>query len=222
MKFGIKNPYIYQAYNGKTYTLDIYKKVYTYMPTVAYNTPPTMYIVGAVYPPGLADEEAKKLVGRQVKNTIIDELQNANNLDAMELEKFRIYFPDETTVTGVNPFEAPGIVMIMGSSNFASSSSISALSVAGYKAINKVKVIAFTYELPNGTKRAYYCYEGQMRDEEKDAASGGLVVGGTEGKFHIENYYNTIREACEAESPGANEHYAPYYEILTRKITSED
>lgn len=219
MKFGVKHPYLYESYNGNVYALDIYKKTYSFMSATSPNNKPTMYIIGAVYPPGLSKETAEKLVSKQVRDSILAEMRNTDRIEDFEIEQFRLYFPEETTVTGVNPFDAPGIILMMGFSNFASVNNITAQSVSGYKAVGITRVVAFK---DNVTGRLYYCYEGQLKDEEKDSASGGVVVGGKQGIFHIENYYSTIKEAAEAVGQDGFTHYAPYYDILARKITKEE
>lgn len=92
------------------------------------------------------------------------------------------------------------------------------MAVAGYKVVTKTNVIAFT---DTRTNRSYYCYESQLRDEEKTSDSGGIAVGGTFGPFKIENYYDSIQEACMNVSPTSGRHYDPYYDILVRKITRD-
>ena len=117
-----------------------------------------------------------------------------------------------TRIIHVNPIEPPSILLVMRGIDFASSEKINALSVAGFKVTQRVNVVAFVDTVTN---KSYYCYESQLRDEERDACCGGT------GRFHIENYYKDIKDAASDISPTTGEYYYPYYDVMTRKITKE-
>ena len=147
-------------------------------------------------------------------------MNNTNKVNLIDLSEFSLYFPDvETTVSGVNPISIPGIFMMLTGSNYSYTGNMTAISVAGYKAIIRPRVIAF---VDNVTNRAYYCYEGQLQDDEKDLASGGVSFGTGSGRFHVEDFFSSTALAANAISPTANERYAPYYEIMARKIKDTD
>lgn len=214
LRFSAKNPYIFEA-NNTIYAIDTYKKTYSSMNTTQPDQVPSLYTLGQMLPPGISEEAVKIGVNAQLKNAILNELSSSGNTKVASLEGFRLYFPDEKTVTGVNPFNVPGIFVVMQNAAYASQYKIDAFAAAGYRVVKNVNVIAFT---DTTTGRAYYCYESQLLDEEKDAASGGIAVGGVAGKYRIDNYFSDIQAACEAVSPDG-QHYAPYYDIMVRKVT---
>lgn len=215
LKFSTKKPYLI-ANDRMMYAVDTYKKTYSGMSLTEHNADPILYTTGAALPSGITEDSLQTEINKQIRSAILNEAANSNNVELGSLEGFRLLFPDETTVTGVNPFEVPGIFIIMDGVKYASTDTLSSMAVSGYKVVKKVNVIAFT---DISTGRSYYCYEGQLRDEEKTAASGGIALGGSYGNFEIENYYGSIREACQEVSPTTGLHYAPYYDIMARKIT---
>lgn len=160
------------------------------------------------YPMGINDIDVKHAVNSQIRDAMLREIK-ANNLNKTGFD-FKFYLPDNTTVNGVNPVEPPAVLLIMEGVDFASTERINALSVAGFKVVKRVNVVAF---VDKKTGRHYYCYESQLLDEEKDACCGG------NGSYHIENYYRDIRTAAESKGLGSNEYYSPYYDIMARKIT---
>ena len=214
-KFSTKIPYLISN-NKMTYAIDTYKKTYSGMSLTDKTANPILYTAGAALPTGITENMLQTEINKQIRSHILDEAANSSNVSLGSLEGFRLLFPDETTVTGVNPFVVPGIFVIMDGVKYASTDTLSAMSVSGYKVVRKVNVIAFT---DTHTGRSYYCYEGQLRDEEKTASSGGIAIGGTYGTFEIENYYGSVRQACQEISPTTGLHYAPYYDLLARKIT---
>lgn len=161
-------------------------------------------------PMGISEEDVQHAVNNQVRNALLAEINHRNyNQEAFD---YKFYLPDTTTVNHVNPIEPPSILLVMRGIDFASSEKINALSVAGFKVTQRVNVIAFVDTVTN---KSYYCYESQLRDEERDACCGGT------GRFHIENYYKDIKDAASDISPTTGEHYYPYYDVMTRKITKE-
>lgn len=214
-KFSTKIPYLVSN-DRMVYAIDAYKKTYSGMSLTDKTANPILYTTGAALPTGITEDSLQTEINKQIRSSILNEAANSSNVSLDSLDGFRLLFPDETTVTGVNPFEVPGIFIIMDGVKYASTDTLSSMSVSGYKVVKKVNVIVFT---DTRTGRSYYCYEGQLRDEEKTAASGGIALGGSYGTFEIENYYGSIREACQEVSPTTGLHYAPYYDILARKIT---
>lgn len=161
-------------------------------------------------PMGITDELIKHTVNNQIRDSLMAEIDRKNyNGEAFN---FKLYLPDTTTVNHVNSIEPPSIFLVMEGVDFASSERINALSVSGFKVTKQVNIITF---IDRETNRSYYCYESQLRDEERDKCCGGT------GKFHVENYYKNMKDAASAVSPTTGEHYSPYYDILTRKITKE-
>ena len=216
-KFSVKIPYFVEK-NNKVYGLDSYKKTHIAMSTANNSANPELYLAGATWPSGVSEETVKSNINQQVRAAILDELKNSSNASIGSLDEFVLLFPDETTMTGVNPFDVPAIFIILDGSDYAGTREMQGMSVGGYKVIKKRQVISF---VDTRTNRAYYCYEGQMLDIEKDAASGGTAMDGAYGTFKIENYYNTAKKACEDISPTTGTHYAPYYDLLTRKSTKK-
>lgn len=215
LRFSTKIPY-YLTTNNAMYAIDTYKKTYMGMSSTSNTSHPTLYNEGKNLPAGVTEEDVTLAINTQIRGRILQEVKNAPNTTKADLSQFRLYFPEDTTVSGVNPFGVPGIFVVMSGARYASTESLSAMAVSGYKVIKKTNVIAFT---DLSTNRSYYCYETQLRDEEKTAESGGMSLGGTYGNFQIENYYNSIQEAAEATSKITGQHFAPYYDIMVRKIT---
>ena len=212
-RFSPKIPYLFQA-GDNVYAINTYKKTYLNMSTADATANPVMFMTGGALPMGITESDVAKAVNEQIMKTSLRTIKNGESLSGNDLTGYRYYLPDQTTVTGVNPFDLPGIILLMGKCRFASNQDISAISVSGYKVINKVEIIGF---VDVATGRAYYCYNKQLNDEEKTQDSGGIAIGGSYGRFKIENYFSTMKEACETES-STGEHYAPYYDILLRKI----
>lgn len=217
LRFSPKIPYFITS-GTQTYAIDTYKKTYIAMSNVNNTANPTINYDGKTLPSGIQEEDVTLAINTQIRGRLLNEIKQSENVLMHDFDQLRLYFPEDTTATGVNPFGVPGIIVIMHGTDFAQTEGLSAMAVAGYKVIEKVNVIAFT---DTYTNRSYYCYESQLRDEEKDSASGGIAVGGTYGRFKIENYYGSIQEACENVSPTTGQHYDPYYDILARKITQK-
>lgn len=218
-RFSAKIPYLISA-NNTVYAIDTYKKTYSSMSLKDKNANPGLYTVGANWPSGINDESAKQAANVNLRDIIVNQFENNKSVsvDINKLSNFRLFFPEITTVSGVNPFDPPAIFMLLDGAGYATTSNLLSMSVSGFKVIRKTNVVVFT---DTSTNRSYYCYEGQLKDEERTASSGGVAVGGKYGPFEIENYYGSIREACEAVSPVTHEHYSPYYDILARKISTE-
>lgn len=162
------------------------------------------------YPMGVTEENIQHAVNAQVQSALLKEIDRRNlNKKGQD---FKFYLPDMTTISGVNAIQPPSVMVLLQGVEYASSEKIDALTVSGFKVIDRVNVVAF-HDTSSG--RNYYCYETQLLDEEKDACCGGT---GT-GTFHIENYYRDIKSAAEAKGLTVKQHYYPYYEIMTRKIT---
>lgn len=216
LRFSAKIPYIVENSSNK-YAIDTYQRTFHAVNknlNLKENTNyTTANYVNHEYPAGVTEEMVKEAINTQVRAYILDEMTNKNNPNAVDIERFRIYFPEETTVTGVNPLSVPGIILMTSGVDYASTDKMTSLSVSGYKAINRTRVIAFT-DTSNG--RAYYCYEGQLRDEEKTAESGGIPIGGVYGNFRIDNFFKTPKEACMEKNDQGN-YYTPYFEIMARK-----
>jgi hypothetical protein len=231
LKFSVRYPYF--SYNGTNsiapvsgetttvYAIDAYKYTYYSMGTTSEksDTDPTLKLSGHTLPAGVSESSLASAINSQIKAAIDSELKNSYNVTISDLSNYRFYFPDETTVTGVNPFSVPGIIMVMQPSKFSNTvnSKVSTMSVSGFKVVTPTKVIAFTDTL---TGRAYYCYESQLRDEEKDAASGGINLGDGYGVYHIDDYFDNIVDACKSKN-SYGYYYAPYYDIMTRKVVSK-
>ena len=216
-KFSVKIPYLITGGNN-LYALDSYKRTYTAMSLNNKNASPVLNVTGGDWPPGTSEDQVKKDINQQVRAAILDELRQTKNVSLGTLDEFSFIFPDETTVSGVNPFDVPAIFIIMDGAQYASTHELRSMPAAGYKVIQKIQVIGFQ---DKKSGRYYYCYEGQMRDDEKTAASGGIPIGGGYGDFEIINYFGSAKEAAEAEIQGTNEHYAPYYELLIRKSSKD-
>ena len=217
LRFSPKIPYFI---NDATtvYAIDSYKKTNSSMSLTNKEANPVLSLANPVLPAGYSESDLTQVINSQVKATVLNQLSDKRRSSIVNLDEITLYFPTEASVTGVNPLSVPGIFLITSGANYASTSSMSSKSVAGYKAIKRTRVIGFT-DLNTG--RHYYCYEGQLRDEEKDAASGGMIVtGGVGGKFHVDDFFDTIQECANkviAGQPEGNNHYSPYYEIMTRK-----
>lgn len=161
-------------------------------------------------PMGITQDSITHAINTQVRDSLMAEIDRKN--DNRKGFEYKFFLPDTTTVGHVNSLDPPSILVVMEGIDFAAQQKINALSVAGFKVTKKVNVLAF---VDKETNRSYYCYESQLRDEEKDACCGGT------GNFHIENYYKNMKSAASAISPTTGEHYYPYYDVLTRKITKE-
>lgn len=214
LKFSAKIPY-YIEVGSQLYAVDTYKKTYASINTDSNTSNPVLNFEGKNLPAGITDEMAASAINTQIRGRLLNEIKGSNNVSMKDFSQLRMYFPDSTTSTGVNPFGVPGIILIMHGTDFANTEGSSAMAVAGYKVIPKNNVIVFT---DTKTNRSYYCYENQLKDEEKTADSGGIAIGGSYGTFRIENYYSSIQDACEAISPVTGRHYDPYYDIMVRKI----
>ena len=214
LRFSTKIPYYVQS-NDKIYAIDTYKKTYASISTTDANANPSFNYDGNSLPAGITEKDLTNAINVQIRDRIINEINNSDNVALKDISGLRIYFPDQTTSTGVNPFSVPGIIMIMQGSEFSKTEGLTAMAVSGYKIVPKNNVVVFT---DTRTNRSYYCYENQLKDEEKTADSGGLAIGGTYGPFKIENYYDSIQEACKEISPTTNLRYVPYYDIMVRKI----
>ena len=220
LRFSPKYPFYVEA-GGRTYAVDTYKNTYASLAsnTLANigDTPKVSTKVGDPLPAGLTKERVNKAINVQIRDKILSEIYSSDNVALKDYTQFRLYFPDDRTVTGVNPFEVPGIFVMMQGADFAKTEGMTSIGVAGFKVVPKQKVVLFT---DTRTGRHYYCMQGQLKEEEKDLASGGVVVGGVEGKFHIDDYVYTVKEAAEATYNNVEngEHYYPYYDILVRKI----
>ena len=218
-KFSAKLPYLLES-NGNVYALDSYRKQYTWMSTTDPSDNPGLYTIGEIYPSGINKEDINTQINQSIRSQILREARNTSNVNIESFDSFRLFFPDVRTVTGVNPFEVPGIVVILDGAEYASTEALSSVAVSGFKVIKRNLVVGFT---DTRTNRHYYCYEGQLKDIEKTMASGGV---GTSGYFEIEDYYSTIEEACREESSAATPgdpcpYYVPYYDIMARKITEK-
>lgn len=218
-RFSAKIPYC--LYNGNNvYSMDTYKLTNVSMP-ILYSqkgNSPGINVTGGTYPAGIDASSIAEDINQQVRSAILNELENSRNASIGSLSEFNFLFPIETTVTGVNPFEPPAIFIVMDGAEYASTEALSSMTAAGYKVVQKLQYIAFT---DTRTGRSYYCLEGQMQDNEKDAASGGVPMGGTYGRFRIENYFGSAKQAAEAVSDVTGEHYAPYYDLLIRKASKD-
>lgn len=171
----------------------------------------SVYIPSDVgYPMGVTKETVVHAVNKQIRDTIMHEIEVAN--DNKSGFDFKFYLPDTTTVDHVNEIDPPAVLLLMEGVDFASKERINALSVAGFKVVKRVNVIAF---VDVNTGRHYYCYESQLREEEKDSCCGGS------GSFHIENYFRDLKTAAESKGQGSDEYYSPYYDVMVRKITKE-
>lgn len=217
LRFSPKIPY-YLDTGNQTYAIDTYRKTYIAMQNNNHSANPTIYYDGLTLPAGVSEEDVTLAINTQIRGRLLNEIASSDNALMHDFEQLRMYFPEDTTSTGVNPFGVPGIIVIMHGAEFAGTEGASTMAVAGYKVVTKTNVIAFT---DTRTNRSYYCYESQLRDEEKTSDSGGIAVGGTFGPFKIENYYDSIQEACMNVSPTSGRHYDPYYDILVRKITRD-
>lgn len=214
LRFSVKIPYYIEA-NDKVYAIDTYKKTYASMSTNNVNSTPTFNYDGNSLPAGVTEDDLTNAINTQIRDRLINELENSDNVALKDISGLRIYFPNQTTATGVNPFSVPGIIMIMQGSEFSGTEKLLAMGVSGYKIVPKNNVVVFTDTVTN---RSYYCYEDQLKDEEKTAESGGIAIGGTYGRFKIENYFDSIQEACAEVSPETGLRYVPYYDIMARKI----
>lgn len=217
LKFSPKVPYFLETPTN-VYALDTFLNTWMSISKVSPNATPAYNVVSSL-PAGFTGEDVTDAVNTQIRATLLNELDSSDNALMENLREFRLFFPDTTTATGVNPIDVPAIFVMTKAPDFATSSRIYSMSTSGYKVVSKVNVIAFT---DTRTGRSYYCYEGQLRDEEKTAKSGGISTGTGYGTFEIENYYKSIQEAAAAVSPTTGEHYAPYYDIMARKINKGD
>lgn len=216
--FSVKMPYLVEA-NNQVYAIDTYKKTSVSMSKVDNSAEPNVDFVGADFPPGVDLDDIKKSINKQIRSSILTEAANSRNLDLGSFEDFNLFFPENTTVTGVNPFDVPAIFVLMDGSDFSGTANMQSLSASGFKVVKRVRVVGFT---DTKTGHSYYCYEGQLRDSEKTLDSGGISTGGIQGTFRIDNYFDTIGEAARAVNEDTGEHYSPYAEIMSRKITVND
>lgn len=214
MKFSPKIPYFVHR-SGWTYSFDFYQRTNNSMKSNSDASDKVnainSYVEGVQQPGGMTDAEVLAEINKQVRSAILNESQNPNRPRPLDINDVSFIFPTDTTLTGVNPFSIPGIFMITGDSSYASVESMKTYSVSGYKAIKRTRIVAFT---DTRTGRAYYCYETQLRDEEKDQASGGST---DLGYFHIDNYFDSVVAACKEKNKNGY-YYSPYFEVMTRKI----
>lgn len=192
MRWSAKIPYLYKSGN-KTYALNIKKQSWVSISNAGLLEIP----VDVGYPSGLSEETILSAVNAQITNTMVEEIER-KNINGNTFG-FKFFLPVETTKSGVNPIDGPGILILLQGAPFASSERISAVSVSGYQTTTRINLIAFTENI-SGVDRKYYCYEGQM-----DPADIG-------SRYIVDNYYRNTVAAAKAG-------YAPHYGLLAKKIT---
>lgn len=147
------------------------------------------------YVAGITKDKVIELANQQIKEHMINEINN-RNLNNTQFN-FKFFLPADTTKSGVNPINGTGVMLLLQNAKFASSEQINAVSVSGYKTKRLINVVAF---MDRTTGLKYYCYEGQI-----DPMDLGT-------KYIVENYFKTTREAAEKG-------YSPHVGLLTKKIT---
>ncbi|MBR1453190.1 MAG: hypothetical protein IJ593_00875 [Lachnospiraceae bacterium] len=205
-RFSVKIPYTFSN-SSTTYIVDAKKASSASMKKNDHEDSPVVYTSGNSDIAGLSQEaQFTRLINKQITDAAITEMLSSNKVSQREIERFRIRFPDEQTVSGVNPISVPGIIMFCSNASFASKERLESMSVAGYKVVRRNRVLGFYDSI---TRQAYYCYEGQLQDSEKSTAGG---------RFVIEDFFKTKDEACRATSQAVGKKYTPYYDIIARKI----
>ncbi len=138
---------------------------------------------------GITADDVIRTINTKITNDMLFQINQQNSLK--DKWDYKFYLPPTQTTTGVNAIEKPSLLIIMQGVDIASSHKLDAINIAGLKAIKKKVVLGFE---KNGIK--YYCYEGQMPEDEIDL---------------IEDYFDSMEDAAKAG-------YTPNYEYLTIKI----
>jgi len=139
---------------------------------------------------------------KQIADYIIAEM-NYKSINDVGFD-YRLYLPSVQTIGGVNPIEGPGLLIMVGELDFASSEKINSISVAGFKTEEKKYVIGVIEDTNkdgqfDSLDTKYYCYEGQMYENEINS------------RYKVNKYFENMQAA---EDDG----YVPNFELLTRKI----
>lgn len=192
LRWSLKIPYIFEKDNSK-YMINISEEKWAEIKMT--NNGITLVLpTEDKYPDGITKQEAITSANNQINKAIIKEIKDRNT--NQQGFKYKVYLPYETTKYGVNPIKGPGILMFIQDTKYASSQAMSAVSVSGFKVIEKATVIGFTDEIGN----KYYCYDTQI-----DPVDIGV-------KYNIVNYFQSMESAAEAG-------FMPHYDLLSKKIT---
>ena len=198
LKWSPKIPY-YIHKNGRVYAVNFTEKTYTSIKDykAGATSDPAAIMISTVpgLPSGVNDRDVLNAVNNQITDTIMNEIR-ISNMNRKSVD-YKFYLPLDTTVKGVNPIDGPGVLMILQGVDYASPQKLNAMSVSGYKVVEKVNVLGIKKKDP-GDNRLYYCYETQMYNDYED--------------YEVVNYFANIRDAAENG-------YSPHYEFLARKIT---
>lgn len=192
LKWSVKIPYIFEK-DGDKYMVNISEEKWAKVEVDRAGITITLPTEDK-YPDGITKQEAIASANAQINKAIIKEIKDRNT--NQEGFKHKVYLPYETTKYGVNPVKGPGVLMFIQNAKYASTESMDAVSVSGFKVIEKATVVGFTDELGN----KYYCYDTQM-----DPIDIGV-------KYDIVNYFQSLEAAAEAG-------YMPHYDLLSKKIT---
>lgn len=204
LSFGLKHPYTIEA-NGNIYMLNTYNESYTFLSADQDNADRVVISSVYGYPAGITSDLVQRGINNCVRSAVLEELENAKNVNGDETD-FRLYLPEVTTLTGVNPVRPPCVLLIADSMDFVSDIKITATAVSGYTVVMPTYVIGIK-DVKTG--KYYYCYETQMNSAE-------------ESSFEVVDYFSDIETAAAAETPaGDGTHYAPHFDLMTRKITQE-
>jgi len=149
-------------------------------------------------PLGLTDLQINSTIREQIKENIIAEASK-RELDTGIFDNL-ITIPFTQTITGVNPLDPPGILLLMSGGGYASVDDISAVSVSGFKVRERNNIVGF---IENSSGRRYYAKQGQLDP-------GRINIPGPSG-YMILDYFNNMREAAEAG-------FFPHIGILRRKV----
>lgn len=210
LRFSPKFPYVIES-GGRYFAVDTAKHTYAEMSGTNPAKAPTLSpVVGQPLPGGITDEDLVILLNSEIRDAILEEALASENAALKDYSQMRLYFPYKQTVTGVNPFEIPGIFVVMQGAPYANTRGQQSSAVAGYKLVTARHIILFTDTHSN---RHYYAYQGQLTEDEL-------------GYFTVDDYIDHIADLSKIKATDYGyasigyDYYTPYYEIMSRKIVS--
>lgn len=161
---------------------------------------------GPFYASGLSAEEMEKQVLTEVNNLITKDMAHQiKKRNTVRYQKsdgsyaeveipwnYTFYLPSETTKTGVNPIKRPSFLIFMQGVDFAGTSKLDVVSVAGLTTTKKKVIVGWQ----DNSGKKYYCYEGQ----QPSGINQSLV-----------RMFDSMEEAARAG-------YWPNYDCLVKKL----
>ena len=139
LRFGVKHPYLARS-NGNVYSLDTYNESYMFISDDIDTADRVVVSTVYGYPTGITKETVQNNINTQVRDALMEEIEWGKNPNHDEIN-FRLYFPEITTNSGVNPLKPPCVVTIAKSPDFASEIPIIATATSLFTVVYSIFLI---------------------------------------------------------------------------------